>query len=199
MAVQFIFQTIGVCSCTCGPIPQRWPRGWRAKQFIPLLSRSLEPCGAIQFSQLIGHFKATLRKFHVPFDADGGFQFLDVHDEAEALSFASTTCMGGTTKFVGGVDAAMVPCGDVLWPELIRMLFSWQHPGELQNMETVLHKVQLQLVGCLLQSNHPAMYMLVCTDGTNFVLFCSWQKGFIIGRPLTGACQATLHSMMQCA
>lgn len=80
--------------------------------------------------------------------------------------------MCGATKCVGGADAAVVPFGDLLWPEQIRMLFSWK--GELQDMETV--QAQSQLMGCLLHSNHPAM--LVCTDGTNFALFCPWQKGF---------------------
>ena len=198
MAVQITFQRIGVCGCTCGPVPKKWPCGWRAKQFIPLHSPSLGSCEAIQFSQLLTHFKAALRNFHAPFDTDGGFQFKDTGDEAEALSFASMTRSCGATQFVGGADAAVVPYGDLSWPQQIRILFSWTHPDELQDMETVLQQAQLQLMGCLLHSNHPAM--LVCTDGTNFVCCSALGKtAFIIGRPSTVACQALLHSMMQCA
>ena len=176
MAVQFAFQKVGVCGCTCGPVPERWPRNWRAKQFIPLRSPGVGSCEALQFPQLHGHFKAALRNFHVPFDTDGGFQFKDVHDEAEALSSACKMHICGATEFVGGADAAVVPCGDLIWPQQIRMLFSWTHSGELQDMETVLQQAQLKLMGCFLHSNHPAM--LVCTDGTDFVLFCPWQNSF---------------------
>lgn len=172
MAVHFTFQKIGVHGCICGPIPKRWPHGWGAKKFVPLLNLSSGPSNVSQFSQLISYFQAALCNLHVPFDADGSFQLKDVHNEAEALSFASMTHMCGAAEFVGGGEAATVPYGNLYWPQQIRILFSWKHPGELQDMETVLQQAQLQLMGCFLHSNHPAM--LVCTDGTNFALFCPW-------------------------
>lgn len=62
-----------------------------------------------------------------------------------------------------------------MWQLQTRVLFDWKRPAELQSVESVLVQAQLELIGALFNSNHPAL--VVFTDGINFVLLQPWGRG----------------------
>ncbi|KAL0027659.1 hypothetical protein WJX79_006244 [Trebouxia sp. C0005] len=125
-------------------------------------------------NKLLAHFHARLCAYGVPLDAKDGFEFLDVHSHSSKLSFACTTA-ASTLIFSGGTDAVIVPYGAIVWQLQTRVLFHWKRPAELQSVESVLVQAQLELIGSLFNSNHPAL--VVFTDGINFVLLQPWGRG----------------------
>ena len=74
--------------------------------------------------------------------------------------------------FNGGTDAAIIPHGAIPWQGQTRILFDWKSPLDLQSVESVVTQAQLELMGALHNSQHPAL--VVFTDGVNFVILQPW-------------------------
>ncbi|DBA78063.1 TPA: hypothetical protein ACH3X2_008038 [Trebouxia sp. C0005] len=175
-AVAATLATLGLSGFAPGDLPKRWTRGWAKTHYTPftLWPRSGQSYEATFAPQLLAHFHARLCAYGVPLDAKDGFEFLDVHSHSSKLSFACTTA-ASTLIFSGGTDAVIVPYGAIVWQLQTRVLFHWKRPAELQSVESVLVQAQLELIGSLFNSNHPAL--VVFTDGINFVLLQPWGRG----------------------
>ena len=123
---------------------------------------------------LLAHFHTRLCAYEVPLNVKNGFELLDVHSHKSKLSFACTTA-ANKIVFSGGTDAVVVPYGALVWQLQTRVLFDWKRPAELESVDSVLVQAQLELIGSLYNSNHPAL--VVFTDGINFVLLQPWGRG----------------------
>ena len=176
MAVAATLATLGLSGFAPGDIPKRWTRGWANVPYVPFTSwpDTGQVYEAACAPQLLAHFHARLCAYEVPLDVRNGFELLDVHSHSSKLSFACTTG-ASTTFFTGGTDAVVVPYGAIVWQLQTRVLFRWKRPAELHSVESVLVDAQLELIGSLFNSNHPAL--VVFTDGMNFVLLQPWGRG----------------------
>ena len=125
-------------------------------------------------SQLVAHFRACLGAFEVPLDVKDGFQLVDVPSQTSRLNFVCTTA-ASTLMFSGGTDAVVIPYGAMVWQLQTRVLFDWKRPSEPQSADSVLVQAQLELLGSLFNSHHPAL--VVFTDGISFVLLQPWGCG----------------------
>ncbi len=175
-AVAAALATLGLSGFAAGELPKRWPRGWAKKSYMPF---ALWPADgqiyeATYSSQLVAHFHASLGAFEVPLDVKDGFQLVDVHSQTGRLNFVCTTA-ASTLMFSGGTDAVVVPYGALVWQLQTRVLFDWKRPSELRSVESVLVQAQLELLGSLFNSHHPAL--VVFTDGISFVLLQPWGRG----------------------
>ena len=74
--------------------------------------------------------------------------------------------------FNGGTDAVVIPLGSIPLQGQTRVLFEWRRPSDLQSVESVVTQAQLELMGALYTSRHPAL--LVVTDGVHFVVLQPW-------------------------
>ena len=83
--------------------------------------------------------------------------------------------------FNGGTDAVVVPYGALVWQLQTRVLFDWKRAAELESVDSVLVQAQLELIGSLYNSNHPAL--VVFTDGISFVLLQPWGRGIRFWHP----------------
>ena len=175
-AVAATLATLGLSGFAPGDLPKRWTRGWAKVPYLPFTSwpEHGQVYEAAYAPQLLAHFHACLCAFEVPLDAKNGFELLDVHSHSSRLSFACTTA-ASTMLFSGGTDAVVVPYGAIVWQLQTRVLFDWKRPADLQSVESVLVQAQLELIGSLFNSNHPAL--VVFTDGINFVLLQPWGRG----------------------
>jgi hypothetical protein len=120
--------------------------------------------------QLLNHFVGALTVFDVPFGV-GGFHFKDGHTQKTRLSFACTTG-ASTILLTGGTDAFVIPHGAIPWQGQTRILFDWKRPSDLQSVESVVTQAQLELMGALYNSRHPAL--VVFTNGVNIVILQPW-------------------------
>ena len=170
MAVAAKMHALGLTGLVPGVLPKSWSRGWRQKQFEPFAN--WPSVGEIYENtyapQLYSHFEGALGTFDVPF---GGFDFKDVRKYKNRLSFACTTG-ASTIMFNGGTDAAIIPHGAIPWQGQTRILFDWKSPSDLKSVESVVTQAQLELMGALHNSQHPAL--VVFTDGVNFVILQPW-------------------------
>ena len=172
MAVAAAMNALGLTGLIPGVLPKRWSRGWNQTHFVPFANW---PAGGQIYEhtyapQLLNHFLGALTIFDVPFGF-GGFDFKDVHTYNNRLSFACTTG-ASTIMFNGGTDAAVIPHGAIPWQGQTRILFDWKRPSDLQSVESVVTQAQLELMGALYNSRHPAL--VVFTDGVNFVILQPW-------------------------
>ncbi|KAL3144579.1 hypothetical protein ABBQ32_004303 [Trebouxia sp. C0010 RCD-2024] len=172
MAVAAAMNALGLSGMIPGVLPKRWSRGWNKKHFVPFMKWPTQ--GEIYENtyapQLLHHFVGALTVFDVPFGV-GGFDFKDVHTQKTRLSFACT--IGASTiLFTGGTDAVVIPHGAIPWQGQTRILFDWKRPPDLQSVESVVTQAQLELMGALYNSRHPAL--VVFTDGVNFVILQPW-------------------------
>ena len=172
MAVAAAMTALGLTGLVPGMLPKRWARGWNQKHFLifakwPAGGQIYENTYA---TQLLNHFLEALTIFDVPFGV-GGFDFKDVRNYNNRLSFACTTG-ASTLMFNGGTDAAVIPHGAIPWQGQTRVLFDWKRPSDLQSVENVATQAQLELMGALFNSRHPAL--VVFTDGVNFVILQPW-------------------------
>ena len=168
MAVAAAMTALGLTGLVPGMLPKRWARGWNQKHFLlfakwPAGGQIYENTYA---TQLLNHFLEALTIFDVPFGV-GGFDFKDVRNYNNRLSFACTTG-ASTLMFNGGTDAAVIPHGAIPWQGQTRVLFDWKRPSDLQSVENVATQAQLELMGALFNSRHPAL--VVFTDRVNFVI-----------------------------
>lgn len=172
MAVAAVMNTLGLTGLVPGVLPKSWSRGWRQKQFEPFANWPLvgEVYENTYAPQLLSHFQGALGIFDVPFGV-GGFDFKDVRKYNSRLSFVCTTG-ASTIMFNGGTDAAIIPHGAIPWQGQTRILFDWNRPSDLQSVERVVTQAQLELMGALHNSHHPAL--VVFTDGINFVILQPW-------------------------
>ena len=172
MAVAAAMNTLGLTGMIPGVLPKRWSRGWSKKHFALFANWPAE--GQVYENtyapQLLNHFVRALTVFDVPFGV-GGFDIKDVHTQNSRLSF---TCTTGASKlmFNGGTDAVVIPHGAIPWQGQTRVLFDWKKPLDLQSVESVVTQAQLELMGALHNSRHPAL--VVFTDGVNFVILQPW-------------------------
>ena len=175
-AVAATLATLGLSGFAPGDIPKRWTRGWAKVPYVPFTSwpDNGQVYEAVYAPQLLAHFHARLCAYEVPLDVKNGFELVDVHSHSSRLSFACTTA-ANTILFSGGTDAVVVPYGAIVWQLQTRVLFDWKRPADLQSVESVLVQAQLELIGSLFNSNHPAL--VVFTDGINFVLLQPWGRG----------------------
>lgn len=172
MAVAAVMNALGLTGLVPGVLPKSWSRGWSQKQFEPFANwpSTGEIFENTYAPQLRSHFQGALSIFDVPFGV-GGFDFKDVGKYNSRLSFACTTA-ASTIMFNGGTDAAIIPHGAIPWQGQTRILFDWKRPSDLQSVETVVTQAQLELMGALHNSHHPAL--VVFTDGINFVILQPW-------------------------
>lgn len=72
----------------------------------------------------------------------------------------------------GGIDAVVIPHGVIPWQGQTRIIFDWKRPSDLQSVVNVVTQAQLELMGALHNSGHPAL--VVFTDGVKFVILQPW-------------------------
>ena len=171
-AVAAAMTALGLTGLAPGTLPRRWARGWNQKHFA-LFAKW--PAGGQTYeneyaTELLNHFAEALTIFDVPVGV-GGFDFKDVRNYNNRLSFACTTG-ASTIMFKGGTDAVVIPHGAIPWQGQTRVLFDWKRPSELQSVESVVTQAQLELLGALFNSRHPAL--VVFTDGVKFVILQPW-------------------------
>ena len=172
MAVAAAMTALGLTGLIPGVLPKSWSRGWKRKHFVPFANWPAE--GQISENtyapQLLSLFLGALTIFDVPFGV-GGFDFKDVRNYNSRLSFACTSG-ASTIMFNGSTDAAVIPHGAIPWQGQTRILFDWKRPSDVQSVESVVTQAQLELMGALYNSRHPAL--VVFTDGVNFVILQPW-------------------------
>ncbi|DBA92617.1 TPA: hypothetical protein ACH3X1_002836 [Trebouxia sp. C0004] len=171
MAVAAAMTALGLTGLALGTLPRRWARGWNQKHFAlfaewPAGGQTYDNTYAIE---LLNHFVEALTIFDVPMGV-GGFDFKDVRNY-NGLSFACATG-AFTIMFKGGTDAVVIPHGAIPWQGQTQVLFDWKRPSELQSVESVVTQAQLELMGALSNSRHPAL--VVFTDGVNYVILQPW-------------------------
>ena len=118
-------------------------------------------------SQLQTHFQQQLAALGVPFNRRGSYQLKDIRKDYK-LSFSCSTSRK-EYQFKGGADAVVVPYGELQWQLQTRVLVDWKIPTSLTSVSSGDEQRQLELLGALHHSNHPAV--VVSTDGLNFVIF----------------------------
>ena len=173
-AVAAAMNALGLAGLAPGTLPGRWARGWNRKHFAlfakwPAGRQTYENTHA---TELLNHFVSALTIFDVPVGV-GGFDFKDVRNYNNRLSF-SCTAGTSTIMFRGGTDAVVIPHGAIPWQGQTRVLFDWKRPSELQSVESIVTQAQLELMGALFNSRHPAL--VVFTDGVNFVILQPWGR-----------------------
>lgn len=74
--------------------------------------------------------------------------------------------------FTGGTDAVVAPHGAIQWQGETQILFDWKRPSDSEFVERNVTQAQLELMGALYNSRHPAL--IVVTDEVNFVILQPW-------------------------
>ena len=170
IAVAAVMSALGLTELTPGVLPESWSREWRQKLFVPFANWPSE--GEICENenaydpQLLSHFIGALTGFDVPFGV-GGFDFKDVRNHSSSLSF-SCIIEACRIMFNDGTDAAIIPHGAIPWQGQTQVLFDWKRPADLQSLKSVMTQAQLELIGSLHTSRHPAIVFSLMQLNSSF-------------------------------